>query len=89
LRKYKFSTRTGGVVFALLLLRTGKAEEVINELLPTPTTRTWGKWKTIVLDHIKHGRGFDFGTSDWDDGTWTNKEKEMLVGLFQDAHDAH
>lgn len=54
-RKYKFSTRTPGVMFALLLLRTEKAAEVMNELLPIPNTRARKKWETIVLGRIGQG----------------------------------
>ncbi|KAI6040422.1 hypothetical protein EDC04DRAFT_2567140 [Pisolithus marmoratus] len=87
LKKYMFGTRTSGVVFALLLLQTEKAEEVMNELLPTPNTKAWKKWKAVVLDCIR-GRG-DFGSPDWNDGTWSDTEKVMLIDLFQDARDAH
>ncbi|KAI6012290.1 hypothetical protein PISMIDRAFT_12756 [Pisolithus microcarpus 441] len=89
LRKYMFSTRTSGVVFALLLSRTEKAEEVMNELLPIPNTRAWKKWKTIILDRIGHREDIDIGATDWDDGTWTDREREFLVGLFQDARNAY
>ncbi|KAI6004269.1 hypothetical protein EDD15DRAFT_2155752 [Pisolithus albus] len=89
LRKYVFKTRTSGVVFALLLSRTEKAEEVMNELLPIPNARAWKKWKTIILDRIGHREDIDMGATDWDDGTWTDREREFLVGLFQDARDAY
>ncbi|KAI6146126.1 hypothetical protein BKA82DRAFT_2234789 [Pisolithus tinctorius] len=80
---------TSGVVFALLLLQTEKAEKVMNELLPTPNTKAWRRWKTIILDRIRWRGDFDFDTSEWDDGTWSKTEKAMLVGLFQDARDAY
>ncbi|KAI6105338.1 hypothetical protein F5141DRAFT_974980, partial [Pisolithus sp. B1] len=89
LRKYTFSTRITGIVFALLLLRTEKAAEVMNDLLPITDTKAWRRWKTIVLDRIRRGGDFNIDTTDWDDGTWTDREREMLVGLFQNAHDAY
>ncbi|KAI6046519.1 hypothetical protein EDC04DRAFT_2628069 [Pisolithus marmoratus] len=89
LTKYMFGTRASGVVFTLLLLQTEKVVEVMDELLPTPNSRVWKEWKTIVLDRIRRMEDFDIGTSDWDDGTWTDKEKEMLTSLFQDARNAH
>lgn len=89
LTKYMFGTRTSGVVFALLLLQTEKAEKVMNELLPTPNTKAWRRWKTIILDRIRWRGDFDFDTSEWDDGTWSKTEKAMLVGLFQDARDGY
>ncbi|KIK20667.1 hypothetical protein PISMIDRAFT_682062, partial [Pisolithus microcarpus 441] len=89
LRKYLFSTRVTGVVFVLLLLRSEKAAEVMNELLPIPSTRAWKKWKTIVLDRISHGGNLNIDTTLWDDGTWTDREREMLVGLFRNARDAY
>ncbi|KAI6027154.1 hypothetical protein EDC04DRAFT_2535050, partial [Pisolithus marmoratus] len=88
LTKYMFGTRTSGVVFALLVLQTEKIEEVMNELLSTPNTRAWRKWKTIILDCIKHRVDFDFEASNWDDGTWSDTEKSILIDLFQDTHDA-
>ncbi|KIK20673.1 hypothetical protein PISMIDRAFT_575050 [Pisolithus microcarpus 441] len=87
--KYMFSTRTSAAVFALLLSRTEKAEEVMNELLPTPNTRAWKKWKDIILCRIRDREDLVIGTTDWDDGTWTDREREILVGLFQDARNAY
>ncbi|KAI5997082.1 hypothetical protein EDD15DRAFT_2139246, partial [Pisolithus albus] len=89
LRKYTFSTRAGGVVFALFLLHNEKAAKVMDELLPTPNSRAWKKWKTIVLNITQRRGDFDSVISEWDDGTWTDTEKKMLESLFQDARDAH
>ncbi|KAI6011630.1 hypothetical protein EDC04DRAFT_2580355 [Pisolithus marmoratus] len=89
LTKYMFGTRTSGMVFALLLLQTEKIEEVMNELLPTPNTKAWRKGKTIILDRIRRRADFDIDTSEWDDGTWSDAEKEMLNSLFKDVHHAH
>ncbi|KAI6004262.1 hypothetical protein EDD15DRAFT_2568748 [Pisolithus albus] len=92
LRKYMFRSRTSGVVFTLLLSRTEKAdviENVMNELLPTPNTRAWKKWKDITLRRIRDREDLVNGTTDWDDGTWTNGEREMLVREFQYARDAY
>ncbi|KAI5997075.1 hypothetical protein EDD15DRAFT_392471 [Pisolithus albus] len=89
LSKYMFSTRAGGVVFALFLLQNEKVAEVMDELLPTPNSRAWKMWKTIVLDITKRRGDFDSVISEWDDGTWTDTEKKMLESLFEDARDAH
>ncbi|KAI6035620.1 hypothetical protein F5J12DRAFT_794704 [Pisolithus orientalis] len=89
LTKYTFGSRGSGVVFALLLLRTEKAEGVLHELLPVPNSKEWRKWKTVILDRIRRRGDFDFDSSEWDDGTWTDTEKEDLIGLFQDARDAY
>ncbi|KAI5991873.1 hypothetical protein EDD15DRAFT_1063019 [Pisolithus albus] len=89
LKKYTFSTQAGGVVFALFLLQNEKVAEVMDELLPTPNSRAWKKWKTIVLDITKRRGDFDSVTSEWDDGTWTDTERTVLESLFQDARDAH
>ncbi|KAI6033867.1 hypothetical protein PISMIDRAFT_682070 [Pisolithus microcarpus 441] len=67
LRKYMFSTRTSGVVFTLLHSRTEKAEvteKVMNELLPTPNTRAWKKWKDIILRRIRDREDLVIGTTD-------------------------
>ncbi|KAI5997078.1 hypothetical protein EDD15DRAFT_2140415, partial [Pisolithus albus] len=89
LRKYMFSTRAGGVVFALFLLQDEKAAKVMDELLPSPNNRAWKKWKTTVLDITKRRGDFDSVIFEWDDGTWTDREKRTLISLFQDALDAH
>ncbi|KAI6040427.1 hypothetical protein EDC04DRAFT_1510784 [Pisolithus marmoratus] len=89
LKNHVFSTRAGGVVFTLLLLRTEKTEEVMNELLSTPNTKAWRKWKTTIVDRIRCQGSFDFNTSDWDDGTWSDTEKGLLIDLFRDAREAH
>ncbi|KAI5991874.1 hypothetical protein EDD15DRAFT_2273988 [Pisolithus albus] len=89
LRKYTFSTRAGGVVFALFLLQDEKAAKVMDELLPSPNNRAWKKWKTTVLDITKRRGDFDSVIFEWDDGTWTDREKRTLISLFQDALDAH
>ncbi|KAI6013511.1 hypothetical protein EDC04DRAFT_704285 [Pisolithus marmoratus] len=88
-RNYVFDTRTGGVVFTLLLLQTGKTEEVMNELLPKLNTKAWKKWKTTIVDRIRCQGSFDFDISDWDDGTWSDTEKGLLIDLFKDAREAH
>lgn len=89
LGKYTFSTRAGGVVFALFLLQNEKAAKIMDELLPSPNSRAWKKWKTTVLDITKRRGDFDSVISEWDDGTWTDMEKRTLLSLFQDAREAH
>ncbi|KAI6011655.1 hypothetical protein EDC04DRAFT_2580356 [Pisolithus marmoratus] len=88
LTKYMFGTRTSAVVFALLLSQTEKAEEVMSELLPTPNTRAWKKWKAVVLDWIKRREDFDCDGSGWNDGTWPDTDEALLIDPFQDCRDA-
>ncbi|KAI6004265.1 hypothetical protein EDD15DRAFT_2223465 [Pisolithus albus] len=61
----------------------------MNELLPTPNTRAWKKWKDIILHRITDREDLVIGTAVWDDGTWTDREREMLAREFQYAHDAY
>ncbi|KAI6027164.1 hypothetical protein EDC04DRAFT_2573138, partial [Pisolithus marmoratus] len=91
LTKYMFGTRDSAVVFALLLLQSEKtdAEVFMNELLSTPNTRAWRKWKAEILHRIRHRREFDFDASNWDDGTWSDTDKALLTDLFQGARDAY
>ncbi|KAI6045838.1 hypothetical protein EDC04DRAFT_3024688 [Pisolithus marmoratus] len=88
LTKYVLGTRTSMVVFVLLILQPEKPDKIMNSLLPNDT-KAWGKWKDAVISRIQTAKGFDFDQADWDDDSFTDRDRKLLSTLFQDARDAY
>ncbi|KAI6042769.1 hypothetical protein EDC04DRAFT_2656640 [Pisolithus marmoratus] len=88
LTKYVLGSRTSMVVFVLLILPPEEPDKIMNSLLPNDT-RTWRKWKDAVIDRIQAAEGFDSEQADWDDDSFTEKDRRLLSTLFRDARDAY
>ncbi|KAI6040361.1 hypothetical protein EDC04DRAFT_2879232 [Pisolithus marmoratus] len=78
LTKYVLGTRTSMAVFVLLVLKPEEPHKIMNSLLPNDTKA-----------RIQSAKGFDFDQADWDDGNFTDGDRQLLFTLFQDARDAY
>ncbi|OBZ75301.1 hypothetical protein A0H81_04687 [Grifola frondosa] len=85
LRKFRLGTRTSAAVFVMLVLRPGKVEQQLDELIPNDTA-LWRRWKETVARKIRDGSGFD-SPVDWD-SHWTLEEMKLLDTLYGDARSA-